>query len=153
LAEATVRGWITSVPAQTYYAVGIQSSMNFLTKYTSATYNHGMPMDGNYIAGYPATVALTGSTDNQVQQIITQKYMAGFFQGVDYNAWYENRRTGYPTFILNASTNLNTPNTQFPIRWMYPQGELDNNGVNVKAAIDSQYGGNDDINQPMWLLK
>ena len=153
LAEATVRGWISGTPAQNYYATGIQASMNFLVKYTPASYMHGVTMDATYIANYPATVALAGSVDDQVKQIITQKYMAGFLQGADYNAWFENRRTGYPTFVLNSSTNLNTPTTQFPVRWMYPQVELDNNGVNVKAAIDRQYGGNDDVNQQMWILK
>ncbi|MBO9618022.1 MAG: SusD/RagB family nutrient-binding outer membrane lipoprotein [Niabella sp.] len=155
LAEATVRGWITGASAQSYYAAGIQSSMNFLMNYTPATYNHGVTMDAAYITGYPATaaVALTGTSDNQIKQIITQKYLAGFLQGSDYNAWYENRRTGYPAFVLNAATNRNTPATQFPVRWMYPQLELDNNGANVAAAIQSQYGGTDDANQVMWLLK
>ncbi|MBZ4189070.1 SusD/RagB family nutrient-binding outer membrane lipoprotein [Niabella beijingensis] len=153
LAEATVRGWISGTPAQNYYTAGIQSSMNFLVNFTPATYNHGMEMDAIYINSYPATVALTGNQDNQLRQIITQKYIAGFLHGADYNAWYEFRRTGYPQFKLNTNTNLNTPNTQFPVRWKYPQVELNNNGDNYKAAIQSQYGGNDDVNQVMWLLK
>ncbi|WP_300601447.1 SusD/RagB family nutrient-binding outer membrane lipoprotein [Niabella sp.] len=155
LAEATVRGWITGTSAQSYYAAGIQSSMNFLANYTPAAYNHGMAMDAPYIAAYPTTaaVALTGSSENQIKQIITQKYLAGFLQGVDYNAWYENRRTGYPAFVLNPATNRNLPANQFPVRWLYPQLELDNNGANVAAAVQSQYGGSDDANQVMWLLK
>ncbi|MBO9593818.1 MAG: SusD/RagB family nutrient-binding outer membrane lipoprotein [Niabella sp.] len=153
LAEAAVRGWITGTSAQSYYAAGIQSSMNFLANFTPASYTHGVAMDAAYVANYPATVALGGSTENQIKQIITQKYMAGFLQGADYNAWYEFRRTGYPVFKLNSSTNLNTPSTQFPVRWTYPQTELDNNAENYKAAIQSQYGGVDDVNQVMWLLK
>lgn len=155
LAEATVRGWITGTSAQAYYAAGIQSSMNFLANYTPAAYNHGMAMDAPYINAYPATaaVALTGAAENQIKQIITQKYLAGFLQGVDNNAWYENRRTGYPAFVLNQNTNRNIPASQFPVRWLYPQLELDNNGTNVAAAIQSQYGGTDDANQVMWLLK
>ncbi|HEY9256990.1 SusD/RagB family nutrient-binding outer membrane lipoprotein, partial [Chitinophaga sp.] len=69
------------------------------------------------------------------------------------NAWYENRRTGYPVFTLNSHTNLNIPSTSFPLRWMYPQKELDYNSENVNAAIQSQFGGNDDFSQVMWLLK
>lgn len=153
LAEATVRGWITGTSAQSYYAAGIQSSMNFLTNYTPAAYTHGMAMDATYIANYPATVILTGSSENQIKQIITQKYLAGFLQGVDYNAWYENRRTGYPAFVLNTATNRNLPATKFPVRWLYPQAELDVNADNVAAAIQSQYGGTDDANQVMWILK
>ena len=153
LAEATVRGWISGTPAETYYEAGISSSMNFLANYTPDNYNHGMPITSDYIAGYLPTVALAGSSDNMIKQIITQKYLAGFLQGVDYNAWYENRRTGYPEFVLNPATNLNIPATEFPIRWLYPSAELDYNPDNVAAAIQSQYGGNDDVNAQMWILK
>lgn len=110
-------------------------------------------MDDAYIQSYLSSVQLTGSTDNQIQQIITQKYLAGFLQDCDYSAWYDNRRTGYPAFVLNPSTNLNSPTTQFPKRWMYPQDELDHNADNVDSAIQSQYGGNDDVNALMWILK
>jgi len=40
-----------------------------------------------------------------------------------------------------------------PARWMYPQAEYDYNGDNVQQAVQSQFGGNDDENQIMWLLK
>lgn len=153
LAEATVRGWITGTPAQSYYAAGIQESMKFLVNYTPAAYNHGVTMDAAYIAAYPATIALAGTAENQIKQIITQKYLAGFLQNCDYNAWYENRRTGYPEFVLNPATNLNTPSTKFPLRWLYPSTELTNNSENLDAAIKSQYNGNDNVNETMWLLK
>lgn len=153
LAEATVRGWISATPAETYYEAGIKGSMNFLANYTPDNYNHGMPITDSYIASYLPTVALIGSADNMIKQIITQKYVAGFLQDVDYNAWYENRRTGYPEFVLNPATNLNIPSTQFPVRWLYPSAELDYNPDNVAAAIQSQYGGDDDVNAQMWILK
>lgn len=155
LAEAAVRGWITGTPAQTYYAAGIQESMKFLANYTPATYNHGVTMDATYISNYPATegVALTGSADNQIRQIITQKYLAGFLQNCDYNAWYENRRTGYPAFVLNSETNLNDPTSKFPLRWLYPSSELSYNTDNLTEAIKQQYNGNDNVNETMWLLK
>ena len=127
--------------------------MNFLAKYAPASYAHGMVMDETYINSFPATVALTGTVENQIRQIITQKYISGFFQNSDFNAWYENRRTGYPAFTLNPATNLNTPSTAFPKRWMYPQKELDYNADNVSSALQSQYNGDDDPDQVMWLLK
>jgi len=155
LAEATVRGWISGTTAQAYYAAGIQESMKFLVNYTPVAYRHGVTMDDAYINSYPSTagIALTGSAENQIKQIITQKYLAGFLQNCDYNAWYENRRTGYPEFVLNSSTNLNTPPDKFPLRWLYPSTELSNNSDNLDAAIQSQYGGNDNVNEVMWLLK
>lgn len=153
LAEAAVRGWISGADAQTFYANGIKSHMQFLKKYAPASYAHGMAMDDNYINDFPATIALTGTADNQIKQIITQKYIAGFFQNSDYTAWYENRRTGYPVFTLNTSTNLNTPASVFPLRWMYPQKELDYNAGNVTKALQDQFNGNDDPSNAMWLLK
>jgi hypothetical protein len=153
LAEATVRGWISGTPAETYYEAGISSSMNFLANYTPDTYNHGMPLTSGYINSYLPTVALSGSSENMIKQIITQKYLAGFLQDVDYGAWYEHRRTGYPDFVLNTATNLNVPASQFPMRWLYPSSELEYNPDNVAAAIQSQYAGNDDVNALMWILK
>lgn len=157
LAEAAVRGWITGPSAQSYYAAGISSSMNFIVFNTPdlMDYHHNMKMDAAYIAAFPATagVALSGTNEEQISQIITQKYLANFLHGSKYSAWYENRRTGYPNFILNSTTNLNTSTTQFPLRWMYPSNELDYNSANVSAAIQSQFGGNDDVNGVMWLLK
>lgn len=157
LAEATVRDWITGVTAQTYYAAGIASSMTFVAAYTPdlPDYNHNMKMDAAYITAYPATAAvvLTGTADQQIAQIITQKYLANFLQGGKYQSWFENRRTGYPVFTLNTTTNLNTPSANFPLRWLYPSNELSYNSDNVDAAIKSQYGGSDDTNQIMWLLK
>lgn len=156
LAEAAVRGWISD-NAATHYNNGITNSMNFLANYvnggTATDYTHGMALDATYIAGYLPTVALSGSQENQIKQIVTQKYIAGYLQGADYTAWYDFRRTGYPAFKMNPNTNLNTPSSQFPVRWTYPQSELDKNGTNYNAAIQSQYGGNDDVNQVMWLLK
>ena len=157
LAEATVRGWISGTTAQTYYAAGITNSMNFIVKNTPdlADYHHNMKMEAAYINAYPTTgaVALTGSTENQIQQIITQKYLANFLQGSKYQSWFENRRTGYPVFVLNTATNLNTPSGNFPLRWLYPSNELNYNSANLAAAVASQYAGSDDNNQMMWLLK
>lgn len=154
LAEASLRGWISNA-ASTYYNAGITSSMRFLLNYTpdNEKYHHDMPISEAYIQSYLNANPLTGNTTHQLEQVITQKYLAGFLQDCDYFAWFENRRTGYPTFILNSSTNLNDPTSSFPKRWLYPQDELDYNGENVSEAIQRQYGGNDNVNQEMWILK
>jgi hypothetical protein len=39
------------------------------------------------------------------------------------------------------------------MRWKYPQAEFETNKTNVNTALTSQYGGSDDINAKMWLLK
>lgn len=155
LAEATIRGWIAATPAQIYYANGITNAMKFTAAYTpdQADFHHNMKMDDTYIQSYVTSVALTGNMENQLSQIILQKYLAGFLQGCNYNAWYEHRRTGYPAFVLNSSTNLNTPGTQFPVRWLYPANELSYNNANMDKALQRQFGGSDNVNSVMWLLK
>ncbi|MCE7040128.1 SusD/RagB family nutrient-binding outer membrane lipoprotein [Dyadobacter sp. CY312] len=154
MAEAAVRGWI-SESAKTFYEAGISSSMNFIATKTpnNPKYNHEMPITDSYIAAYLPTVALKGTDEARIQQILSQKYIAGFMHSTNYSAWFDNRRTGYPKFILNSSTNLNTPNTQFPVRWLYPSNEINYNGENMSAAVTSQFAGNDNTNGVMWLLK
>jgi len=152
LAEAAVRGWIDD-DAQTHYFNGIRSSMSFYANFVPAKYTHGITIDQSYINSYLSSVMLNGTLENKIKQIIHQKYMAGFFQN-RYQAWFEFRRTGYPEFILNPSTNMNpTDNTKFPIRWQYPQNEIDYNTDNLNEAIQRQYNGRDDFNGIMWILK
>jgi hypothetical protein len=152
LAEAAVRGWIDE-DAQTHYSNGIKSSMGFYANFVSASYTHGVVIDDAYINSYPSLVALTGTVENKIKQIIHQKYMAGLFHN-GYLAWFEFRRTGYPEFVLNPSTNMNpTDNTKFPTRWQYPQNEINYNTDNLNEAIQRQYNGVDDFNGIMWILK
>lgn len=155
LAEATVRGWISGTTAQTYYANGITNAMKFTASYTPdvSDYHHNMKIDDNYIQTYVASVALTGTAEHQISQIILQKYLANFLHGPNYNSWFENRRTGYPVFKLNSNTNLNTPSSQFPLRWLYPSDELSNNNSNLDVAIKRQYPEGDNTNGVMWILK
>lgn len=153
LAEGAVRGWLPAAGAQGYYEKGIKASMEFLKAHGQDKYTHEMPITDEYISDYLSRVKLTGSASQQIEQIITQQYIAGFMQDANNTAWFENRRTGYPVFKLNTSTNLNQPNTKFPKRWLYPQNELDHNADNVAAAIQSQFGGNDNVNNLMWILK
>ncbi len=157
LAEATLRGWITGIPTETHYKEGITAAMKFTASYTpdNVLYHHNRVITDAYIASYVSSdaVKLKGTTEQQLSQIITQQYLGTFLQAPDNVAFYENRRTGYPKFPINPASNNNTPADKLPLRWLYPQKELDYNTDQVKAAINSQYGGSDDFNQQMWLLK
>ncbi|MDR6197702.1 SusD/RagB family nutrient-binding outer membrane lipoprotein [Siphonobacter sp. SORGH_AS_0500] len=157
LAEATLRGWISGTSVETYYNEGITAAMKFTASHTpdNVLYHHNRVITDAYIANYISSdkVKLNGNTEQQLSQIITQKYLSTFLQAPNNDAFYENRRTGYPKFPINTASNNNTPADKLPIRWLYPQKELDYNTSQVKAAINSQYGGSDDFNQQMWLLK
>lgn len=157
LAEATLRGWITGTSTETHYNEGITAAMKFTASHTpdNALYHHNRVITDAYITSYLRSdqVKLSGTTEQQLNQIITQRYLSTFLQAPNNDAFYENRRTGYPKFPINPASNNNTPADKLPLRWLYPQKELDYNTDQVKAAIASQYGGSDDFNQQMWLLK
>ncbi len=139
LAEGINRGWGTG-NAEEYYNKGIAASMGF----------YGIT-DAAALATYTAqpTVKYAGNTAAGLEQVLTQKYIA-FFQNSGMEAWYQWRRTGVPTFLTGVGTGNSGV---IPKRWQYPNGERTANKANLEAALASQYGGKDDVNDVMWLLK
>jgi Starch-binding associating with outer membrane len=138
IAEAIARGWASGPgTASGHYNTGIRASMLF--------YGIGGPA----IEGYLNKPLVKYDAANYLEQIITQKYIAMFMQS-GWEPFYEQRRTGFPTFSVGPAT-LN--GGQIPKRWRYPQDEYDNNGANVQAAVARQYGGDDDVNGVMWILQ
>lgn len=157
LAEAALRGWIDSGKAAEYYKKGIRASMEFIADATpdKEDYHHGHPITAEYIDEYLGreAIQLNGNFDHDLEMILLQKYLGSYLQHPDNDCFYDNRRTGYPVFPLNPESNMNTDAGKLPVRWMYPQSELDYNKENVQAAIDRQYKGNDEFNQIMWILQ
>lgn len=158
LAEAAVRGWITS-SASTHYTDGIKASMKFTAGFTpdNSMFHHNRKMTDAYIDSYVASdkvkLKTTAGEQVQLEQIIMQRYLSTFMLHAPFDGFFENRRTGFPVFPINPKSNLNVPADKFPVRWIYPQKELDYNTTNVNSAIQSQYAGNDDYNKPMWILQ
>ena len=93
-------------------------------------------------------VAYKGDNADGLEQILTQKYIA-FFNNSGHEAYFDYRRTGVPTFDVGPANK----NGAIPLRWKYPVSEFQNNEENVNQALSAQYGGTDDINAVMWLLK
>jgi hypothetical protein len=138
IAEAINRGWATG-NATDYYNKGIVASMKF----------YGIAdADINKYMEQP-NLKYIGNTAAGLTQILTQKYL-GFFQNSGWEAFYNQRRTGVPTFRVGPG-NVNS--NRIPKRWQYPISERNNNGDNYKAALDRQFAGKDDTNMDMWLIK
>lgn len=125
-AEAALRGVPGS--AQQFFTDGITASM------TEAGVS-----SANITTYLTANGTLTGTTANQLKQIIEEKYVALF--GVSIEPWSDWRRTGFPA--LNVPTNSITgaiPRTLF-----YPQSEIDlNPKCPGQKAANLQTGG------PFW---
>lgn len=153
LAEATILGWITSGTAEDYYKSGVQAA---LSTYLSVdqSYVHGNPITTAYINNYfTGEAAFKTDQADQLKQIWLQRYLLQFMQD-PISAYFEQRRTGYPLFPINPATSLNVNNKNaLPVRWLYPGSELNYNKANLIDALNRQYGGVDEINNKMWLIK
>jgi len=95
------------------------------------------------------SVAYKGDNANGLSQILTQKYLA-YARNSGLQAYYQWRRTGMPAFNTGTGTGNGG---KIPLRFQYPTNEITTNESNYNAAIKSQYGGADDINAQMWLIK
>lgn len=138
IAEAINRGWTTG-NAETHYINGITGSMKF--------YGVAQADIDTFLAN--ANVVYKGDNTNGLNQILIQKYIA-FFNNSGFEAYFNYRRTGVPTFDIGPA---NKNGGKIPLRWKYPQSEFENNVDNVNDALNSQYGGSDDINEAMWIIK
>jgi hypothetical protein len=135
IAEAINRSWVTGDAAE-WYNRGITASMNF----------YGINDVSAYLA--QPEVAYKGNSTEGLTQILTQKYLA-FFQNSGWEAFYNQRRTGVPTFHVGPGTGNGE---RIPMRFQYPASERNTNTVNYNDAVSRQFG-EDDINAAMWLIK
>ena len=127
-AEAALR-FASPGSAQTFFQEGIRASM--LSAGVAAA---------DITAYLAANGALTGTTAQQLEQIINEKYIANY--GVVVEPWTDFRRTGYPTLTLPSNAVV----PYFPRSLFYPQSEIDNNpenaiqksGMNVKVFWDTR---------------
>lgn len=162
IAEAAHRNWISASPEE-WYNKGILASMDFYgikTGDLAVSFqkaggklgefdNYTVKVDlNNYLS--QAAVKYAGKNANGLQQIITQKYLA-FYQNSGWEPYYNFRRTGFPVFAANGPGTGNSG--IIPKRFQYPSSELNTNKDNLNAALTSQFGGKDDINADMWLIK
>jgi hypothetical protein len=131
LAEAREKGLIAAGDAATYYDNGIRASFEF----------YGITPDASYFT--QADVEYTGTSDEKLVKIGTQKWIAFYFQGME--AWFDWRRTNIPV-LTPAVSNQN--DNRIPVRFIYPIIEQSLNAANRTAAVGRQ--GSDDINTHVW---
>ncbi len=153
LAEARIRGWITTGTAKDYYESGVKSALAAVGA-TKASYAHNKPIDQAYINGYfTGEAAFKATPEDQKKQIWMQRYLLQFMQDAQ-SSYFEYRRHGFPVFPINPATSLNENNKNgLPMRWLYPSSETNYNRENLEEALKRQYDGYDEINKIMWLLK
>ena len=146
LAEACVRGWISG-DAKTYYDNGVRASFLFYQKYATRYASYLTPEAADkYLQGSLVKLDNSLTAEQKIERIIFQKYCVSFYQG-GWDAFFDNRRTGYPELAHTSDTSV-------PNRWMYPDTEYKQNTANVQEAISRQFGDNNDkITATPWWLK
>lgn len=92
-----------------------------------------------------ATGTLSGTDEQQLEQIIVQKYFAIIMN--PYEAWAEYRRTGYPRIWIGSDAT--TTNGQIQRRFQYPENEYLLNSANVTEAA-ARYPNGDDVMSKVW---
>lgn len=129
-AELALKGFNTGKSAKQHYEAGITASMK----------QWGVSMPTGYLSQAGVVYNENSTIEQQLERIITQKYYAYFF--VDYQSWFEKRRTGYP--ILPRGNGIPAEN-KFPSRVPYPTYLQSLNPENLAAAQSAMGGDNSDI--------
>nr|WP_298929991.1 SusD/RagB family nutrient-binding outer membrane lipoprotein [uncultured Allomuricauda sp.] len=130
-AEAVVKG-LSGGDAQTLFATGIKEAMKL--------WNISEGDADTYIATEAAADITGGTTDERLEKIAHQRWLAGYTDG--FEAWAVVRDTGYPTELAAGVSNqtifgLGTLNGAYPQRMRYGSGAQDNPNF---AAIDGIQG-------------
>lgn len=130
-AELALKGFTTGKTAKAHYEAGIAASMT----------QWGVNLPAGFLE-HPL-IAFASSSEAQFEQVMLQKYYASFF--VDYQSWFEKRRTGYP--VLPRGTGIPAEN-QFPSRVPYPTYLQSLNPEALAKAVASM--GGDTSDQKVW---
>src|SRR5690606_4532361 len=132
MAEAAKRGWIPGgdAVAQQHYEEAIRQS--FLM-WTGSDSGHGTFIAQAGVAYVPA---------DAIKQIVMQRYVHRFMHG--YEALAEWRRTGFPDKSVEPGGRA------VPLRNAYPPNEVFLNAENYEEAVQTQFGGNDEIYGQVW---
>ncbi|HEY0612373.1 MAG TPA: SusD/RagB family nutrient-binding outer membrane lipoprotein [Chitinophaga sp.] len=149
-AEAAVRGITTGGDAKTLFDAGVLASFRYLYQKPDGTYDADWVPETDYAtylsdndASYLVHFELASGTEQQIEAIITQKYIAlNFIHG--HESWNEYRRTHYPA-IVNGSTDpylsfaslqsISTRPDKLPTRVLYPTTESSNNSTNMPKGV------------------
>ncbi len=128
-AELSLKGFSTGKTPRQHYETGIGASMQ----------QWGVATPAGFLQQAGVAYNATASTERQLEQIMLQKYYAYLF--VDYQSWFEKRRTGYP--LLPRGAGIPAENA-FPSRVPYPTYLQSLNPRNLEAAAASMGGDNSD---------
>ncbi|MBE7178994.1 MAG: SusD/RagB family nutrient-binding outer membrane lipoprotein [Mucilaginibacter polytrichastri] len=136
LAEAHIKGYITTGSAKTYYENGLNNGITFW----------GYPVPSGYASRQSLAWNDALNLDGKMELIHSQKYYSLFF--TDLESWFEYRRTGHPVLPNNGGL-IN--NGVMPARLNYPVYIQTSNANSYRDAVAAQ--GADEITTQVWWQK
>lgn len=139
-AEAALRGFISG-DAEAFYEQGIRAVME--------RYEIDSDAVDTYLADPDVAWDAGASTEEQIEQIILQKWLALFGRS-GFEAWAEYRRTGYPELQEIGAPGGGTTNGVVPRRVPYPESEDAVNGSNKDQAISRLSEGDTYLSRMWW---
>jgi len=148
-AEAGARGWVNSISGIGAYLAllkqGITESILEWNPYVTAESPEVVAYVNHCVNGelYSGN---TFNSDNAVEAILTQKWLAEFFIGIE--SWCDYRRTGYPILKTNGPAAAN--DCILPTRLRYPSDEVYRNSEAYPKAINGWLGGSNNIKTDVW---
>ncbi|SHJ19298.1 Susd and RagB outer membrane lipoprotein [Arenibacter nanhaiticus] len=161
-AEGALEGWNMGGSALALYESGINASH---TEYgysgtdlsgndyvSSPNVPAAMDASNPPVSNIPVAYDLLAPKEKQLEQIITQKWIALYPDSEE--AYAERRRTGYPT-LYNRLNSLNPdiPVNEIPRRMPYVSSEYSDNGAAVENAVSNLLGGPDNGTTKVWWDK
>lgn len=167
IAEAILKGWVSG-NAKDYYEEGIKLSMeqwgvsgtaitSYIADDTSVPDSHtGDPIG---FATYNRTTQVkiawnaAGTQEEQLEQIITQKWIANYPMGLE--AWADYRRTGYPELAPSVDDLSNgvVDRIRGARRLSYPYTEKSLNSENYPGAVSLLDGPDNMATDLFWAKK
>lgn len=141
LAEAAVRGWGDG-DAAGHYAKALRAGCELVKLYPNAVIDEADIED--FVNANPLDES---SAEASLEQINTGYWVHHYQDGME--AFANWRRTGYPV-LTPVNDPIGTTGGTIPRRLYYPPSELANNGDNYTAAVQRQWGGDDDLTGRVW---
>ena len=155
LAEARLKGWITTGTAVDYYQAGIVGSLRqyniangSLSVYNLQTHALIPFAESTFMANLATKFNSAASDAIRLNLLMTQKWLADFMTP---EFWFDWRRTGLPNFGANLISGSN--GSKIPVRYIYGDDEKILNGPNVTKAISALSPAEDKQWSKMWLIE
>jgi hypothetical protein len=157
-AEGALQGWNMGGTAKEMYESGIRASLlaksdvddAFIDEYITSS-KTPVPYEEGAAALTDIPVAFSADPETQLEQIMTQKWIAIYPNG--WEAWVDLRRTGYPKMYERLfSDNPDVGPADIMRRIKYPDLEADTNPEGLAGALQlpEMQGGNKNSTKLWW---